>query len=215
MSDTLPHDDATGTGTSDSRQRLIEAAASVYATAGFRGATTRRIAEEAGVNEVTLFRLFGSKAALIEAAMLHHSAVPLSDDRPLPATPRDPLAELTAWSQHRLATLRERRSLIRQQMGEIAERPEVTPCAGRTLEPMAVELRRYMAELHRAGFVDGATRRTAGRNEEAQAAGAMLMAALFGDAMGRDMMPDMYPQPADRAAELYVTLFLRAIRCRV
>ena len=43
------------------RDRILEAAALVYAETGFRGATTRRIAERAGVNEITLFRHFGSK----------------------------------------------------------------------------------------------------------------------------------------------------------
>src|SRR3712207_8279628 len=51
---------------SDSRERILEAAARVYAQYGFRGATTRLIAQEAGVNEVTLFRLFGSKAQLFD-----------------------------------------------------------------------------------------------------------------------------------------------------
>ena len=51
------------------KQQLLDAAVRVYAEGGFRGATTRRIAEEAGVNEVTLFRLFGSKAALIDEAI--------------------------------------------------------------------------------------------------------------------------------------------------
>jgi hypothetical protein len=37
------------------------------------------------------------------------------------------------------------------------------------------------------------------------------MAAIFSDAMGREMMPDMYPQPAERAPALYVRMFLRAI----
>ena len=39
------------------------------------------------------------------------------------------------------------------------------------------------------------------------------MAALFSDAMGRDMMPELFP-PAERAAALYVRLFLRAVDCR-
>ena len=51
------------------RTQLLEAAARIYSEAGFRGATTRRIADEAGVNEVTLFRLFGSKGALIAEAV--------------------------------------------------------------------------------------------------------------------------------------------------
>ncbi|MEO7475110.1 MAG: TetR family transcriptional regulator, partial [Gemmatimonadales bacterium] len=36
------------------RDQLLTAAARVYAEVGYRGATTRRIAQEAGVNEITL-----------------------------------------------------------------------------------------------------------------------------------------------------------------
>ena len=196
-----------------SRSRLIEAAARVYACAGFRGATTRRIAEEAGVNEVTIFRLFGSKAALIDAAVRQHAGAEAEPLVALPDEPVDPEPELTAWCGTQLALLRERRSLIRQSMGELAERPEIGPCVAEGTSHAAAELKRYMRRLYEGGFVEDASRRRDGRDEEAHAAGAMLMAALFGDAMGRDLMPEMYPQPADRAASLYVRLFLRAIRC--
>ena len=54
----------------DVREQLLEAALKVFADAGFRGATTRRIAQEAGVNEVTLFRQFGSKEGLILEAVI-------------------------------------------------------------------------------------------------------------------------------------------------
>ena len=50
-------------------EQLLTAALKVFAAAGTRGATTRRIAQEAGVNEVTLFRHFGSKEALIKQAV--------------------------------------------------------------------------------------------------------------------------------------------------
>ena len=53
----------------DHRHRILNAAARVYALHGWRGATTRRIADEAGVNEVTIFRQFGSKDALLDIAM--------------------------------------------------------------------------------------------------------------------------------------------------
>ncbi|HUR29742.1 MAG TPA: helix-turn-helix domain-containing protein, partial [Planctomycetota bacterium] len=57
-----------------SRERILEAAGRVYAKHGFRGATTRLIAAEAGVNEVTLFRTFGSKGALLEAVLEQRDA---------------------------------------------------------------------------------------------------------------------------------------------
>src|SRR5688500_17493005 len=112
-----PPPGATGAA-SASREKLLEAAARVYAAVGFRGATTRRIAEEAGVNEVTLFRLFGSKAALIDEAVRLHTGAEPSLDVALPAEPAEPVGELTAWCEARLELLRERRSIIRKTMGE-------------------------------------------------------------------------------------------------
>ena len=43
------------------RERLLDAAAVVFAREGIAGSTTREIAQAAGVNEVTLFRLFQNK----------------------------------------------------------------------------------------------------------------------------------------------------------
>lgn len=52
---------------------LLAAALVVVAQHGLRGATTRRMAEQAGVNEVTLFRKYGSKAELLRAALLRQA----------------------------------------------------------------------------------------------------------------------------------------------
>ena len=51
----------------DTRDRILGAAREVMARKGKKGATTREIAEVAGVNEATLFRHFGTKEALIIA----------------------------------------------------------------------------------------------------------------------------------------------------
>jgi AcrR family transcriptional regulator len=48
---------------------MFDAALQVLAERGYAGATTRRIAEAAGVNEVTLFRRFGDKRQLVLAAI--------------------------------------------------------------------------------------------------------------------------------------------------
>jgi AcrR family transcriptional regulator len=48
---------------------MFDAALKVLAGRGYAGATTRRIADAAGVNEVTLFRRFGDKRQLILAAI--------------------------------------------------------------------------------------------------------------------------------------------------
>lgn len=182
------------------RSQLLEAAAKVYGEVGYRGATTRRIADEAGVNEVTLFRLFGSKGALIHEAVRAHSGP--SPLEPLPIVPVDPLAELTEWAERDHVFMLEYRDLTRMAMAEVGERPD---CAFSTAERSickAHELQKYVARLAEHRFIPS--------DEDAAPASAMLMGTLFADAMGRDIMPAMFP-PLDKAPSTYVRLFLRAL----
>jgi outer membrane protein TolC len=182
------------------KQQLLDAAVRVYSDSGFRGATTRRIAEEAGVNEVTLFRLFGSKAALIEAAVLHASTNGAA--APLPLEPIDPLLELTQWAEKDHAFMLETRGMIRTSMAEMHERPECADSASSHPAQSFASLVTYIERLAERRFIPSAT--------DAKPAAAMLMGALFADAMGRDMMPDMFP-PEKQAPAIYVRLFLRSI----
>lgn len=52
------------------RQLLLDAARDAFAQKGFRGTSTRDIAERAGVTEVMIFRHFGSKANLFQEAVV-------------------------------------------------------------------------------------------------------------------------------------------------
>jgi AcrR family transcriptional regulator len=54
---------------SATREKILAAAARVFAEEGLAGSTTRAIAKSAGVNEVTLFRHFGTKDRLIAAVI--------------------------------------------------------------------------------------------------------------------------------------------------
>jgi TetR/AcrR family transcriptional repressor of mexJK operon len=57
----------THAGVEETRARILAATREIFERNGTRGTTTREVAERAGVNEATLFRHFGSKAALIGA----------------------------------------------------------------------------------------------------------------------------------------------------
>src|SRR5262245_48941777 len=103
------------------REALLNAAMHVFAETGSRGATTRRIAQQAGVNEVTLFRHFQSKDELIQAALDEFARRAVL--RELPADPRDPAAELTTWCREHYNELYKVRSLIRKTMSEYEEYP--------------------------------------------------------------------------------------------
>jgi len=54
----------------DTEQKILDAALKVFASEGYTGATTRRIAEEANVAEVTLFRKFQSKENLLKEVLI-------------------------------------------------------------------------------------------------------------------------------------------------
>ena len=54
--------------TSVTEVRLVEAAVQLFSRQGFKGTSTRDIAQLAGVNEATLFRYFGKKMDLFRAA---------------------------------------------------------------------------------------------------------------------------------------------------
>ncbi len=59
--------------TLDTRQRIIDAAVQTMLKSGYAGATTRRVAAAADVNEVTLFRHFGNKVNLMATAIDEYS----------------------------------------------------------------------------------------------------------------------------------------------
>jgi len=183
------------------RDRLLDAAARVYAETGYRGATTRRIAQEAGVNEITLFRHFGSKTTLIIEAVRQAN---LRHDCPrVPTSPGDPATELRTWVHDELIHLTKLRSIIRTSLGEVEERPEIVPLIGEKPREVILALAAYIQQLQREG--------RAANDVDARAAARILFGSLFADAMGRDVMPDLYDESIEESAEHYTTVFLRAI----
>jgi AcrR family transcriptional regulator len=186
------------------RNRILAAAARVYAQYGFRGATTRLIAAEAGVNEVTLFRTFGSKAELLQAMMqsqVAKSATPiLSNDI------SDPAQVLTEWCASMLVHLRETAHLIRKTIAEAEERPQAACAACEGPNTAGASLALYVEQLKAAGLADA--------DADVHTAVSMFMSAMFGDALYRDVMPNSFPQPAEDAPAKYVQTFLRAVGLR-
>lgn len=102
------------------RQRLVDAAARVFARDGLSRATTREIAREAGVNEVTLFRHFQSKERLI-AAVVGENFGPDSvaqQEKPVTST-GDLRHDLTDHARRYEQLLSDNLPLIRTMIGEI------------------------------------------------------------------------------------------------
>lgn len=183
----------------DIRNRILQAAARVYAEAGFRGATTRRVALEAGVNEITLFRHFGTKEALVRAALraAGHGA-PTA-----PVEPRNPETDLGRWALDTYRHWHDNRQLISQVMSDLGEHPELAP--GITDEPNEEHacISRYLERMREVGLTH--------RPFHADAAAGLLLGAVFAHAMWRDHieMPDL--PPVEDVIREYVRLLLGAI----
>jgi AcrR family transcriptional regulator len=189
----------------DVREALLRAAVKVFAEVGTRGATTRRIASEAGVNEVTLFRHFRSKEELLQAA-LEHQARQVVSTHVLPAEPVDPRRELVDWCRAHHRALYKVRALIRKSMSEFEEFPEHCSQGMQASIRIANDLSAYLRRLKQTGLATG--------DWNDRAATAMLMGAIFTDAMGRDTMPERYPYSMRESVEHYVDLLLAAIGVR-
>jgi AcrR family transcriptional regulator len=102
------------------RQRLLDAAGRVFARDGLAGATTRAIAREAGVNEVTLFRLFQSKERLLDAVVGQNFGPQARPARPAAlASTGDLRADLRAHARRYEQLLEDNLPLIRAMIGEI------------------------------------------------------------------------------------------------
>ena len=186
----------------DVRERILEAAATLYKDSGFRGTTTRRIAEEAGVNEITVFRHFGSKEALLREVIRQgwdRFQMPA-----LPLSPVDPEAELTEWALLYYAIHYECAAFIRTRLGEFQEHPEIVPNdAPAPPARMAALLAAYLDRLKEAGRM---------RPEiKPVRAAAMLIGALFADAVTREAVIRTFSDSPEEDVRGYVRIFLRGI----
>ena len=108
----------------ETRHRLLDAAERVFARDGLHGATTREIAKQAKVNEVTLFRHFQNKEKLLAAVFEHSVAIQadaLADSEPWT---RNLHQDLLRYARMFDAMLTKNEALLRTMIGEARRHPE-------------------------------------------------------------------------------------------
>lgn len=89
---------------------------------GYTGATTKGIAEAASINEVTLFRKYGSKAQLVTAALLHERS---QMEGQAPIYTGDLQADLLAIVRAYAGASQRQSGLMMLIMAEVARYPEL------------------------------------------------------------------------------------------
>jgi AcrR family transcriptional regulator len=119
-------------GGHSARERILDSSLHLFAEKGFTGATTKEISAKAGVNEVTLFRHFGSKKALFASVIQERSHLGEIEARMSVDTdvPVDDLFERNAKAV--LAALKASRHLSMMILGDAWRMPKMQ---GMTCDP--------------------------------------------------------------------------------
>jgi AcrR family transcriptional regulator len=185
--------------------RLLEAAHAVFAEEGFRGATTRKIAARARVNEVTLFRHFASKEELLAEAVgrqVEASIARLEGSR-LPAEPADVAGELQRFLTATLFGFVAAHQAVRTSLGEWGHHPVLDDRLTGTSRYVSNEVERYLVAAQGRGLI----RADIDHVVAAQA----LISAIFAHGMLHEMMPERFPLGPAESVAMYLKIMLEGL----
>jgi AcrR family transcriptional regulator len=188
------------------RRLILEAARERFGAGGYAATTTRQIAEEAQVTEKALYRHFGTKAALFEAAMLtpltefieayHQAWSNFPPDLP-------PEQRLAPFIRGFFPLVREHRDLL---MSLIA----IRSAEGAGISPVAREFTDAIRGLHLVARTEFEKRSWAGPDPAvtiAASAGMVISLVLHADLL----LPDQSDHDRDRLPEAIVNLIIHGV----
>jgi len=184
----------------ETRQRIIDAAAEVGSQVGYAKATTKAIAEAAGVNEVTLFRHFGTKENLFSAAIEQYGGPAIAPAIEAQLT-GDYRQDMMTLGNILMAVLLERREMLRLLLCESAHIPEVKTVLARNPR----ELRKMTARYLRSQMENGTI-----KEQHPEALAQAFMGMFFSyvislHMLGEDIHPSM---DQSELVSLFVDIFV-------
>jgi AcrR family transcriptional regulator len=139
---------------SETKELLLMATLKLISEKGYLGATTREIAKEAGVTELTLFRHFGSKEKLFEELLKSYTFLPKLKEL-LPGLEGLSCEQaLTMIARRFLLTLKERKAMISILFSEVTTYPEkIRIVYNNFIDEMRATLAGYFEALQDRGIM--------------------------------------------------------------
>ncbi len=186
---------------SETAQCIIRAAARVFSDQGYSGATTRAIAAEAGVNEVTLFRHFGSKKNLMLAVINQRSVLPGVGTALASQLTGDYRQDLLRIGTHFLSRTSERRNEILMTLFEAQRLPEIRDIIAEVPLRQQKALGQYLRHQIERGVV---------RDMDPELAAQAFFGMFFAYATSYLMLagPEGPQIPLETVAALFVDIFV-------
>jgi len=184
------------------KQRLLDATLKLISEKGYLGATTREIAQEAGVTELTLFRHFGTKEKLFEDLLKNHTFLPRLKEL-LPEL--DGLSyedSLRLIATRFLLSLKERKSMVKIMYSEVTIYPEkIRKLYNKLIEDLTLTLASYFTGLQKRGLL---------RSVSPEMAAQLFLGVLFSYFRSEEIMRDggMKKQAMEKNIKEFVDIFM-------
>jgi AcrR family transcriptional regulator len=138
--------------TATTKEKILTAATSLVSEKGYLGATTREIAHEAGVTELTLFRHFGSKEKLFEACLNRQAFLPALKEMMPDLEGMRYEDALRTVGRSFLLSLKARKPMVKIMQAEMCRYPEkMKRMSGSFFDEMLKTLAAYFTARQRTG----------------------------------------------------------------
>lgn len=184
------------------REKILEAALNIFSMRGYLGATTREIAGEAGVAEVTLFRHFTSKERLFEDVVNRYSFLPALKDLLPELQDRHYRDALSVIARRFLVIMKERRHLVRIVQGDIYHSEKLRDIFYLFTDEMFRTLASYFNQMQQRGVL---------RSFDAQAAARAFFGMFFSYFYREECIANKKIKKADldNVVDEFVDIFVR------
>lgn len=139
----------------DTADKILDAAAALFAERGYAATTTRLVAERAGVNEVTIFRRFENKAGVLRALGERFAVQSVAAGVPTLPDPEDTRATLLGIAKREIENSLANGGVALRLAFDAATVPEVAELVGEGPRANLEALAGYIAARQEAGDIRG------------------------------------------------------------